>query len=99
MTVAITGIKSINHLFQAAGLPVCTLLGWRFGEKIQLYRAICQQSPEETAKSVLKYKSEGYTKFQLKLGGNVDEDIESVRRVREALDPSDVLICDANCGE
>lgn len=85
-------------LGKASGLPVCTLLGGRYGDKVQLYRTICQQTPEETARNVLKYKKEGYTKFQLKLGGNVDEDIESIRRTREALDPSDVLICDANCG-
>ena len=36
-------------LGQATGLPVCTLLGGRFGERVQLYRAISQESPEEMA--------------------------------------------------
>ena len=40
-------------LGQAAGLPVCALLGGRFGERIRLYRAISQESPEEMAGKVV----------------------------------------------
>ena len=36
-------------LGQAAGLPVCTLLGGRYGDDFVLYRAISQESPEEMA--------------------------------------------------
>ena len=36
-------------LGQAAGLPICTLLGGRYGEDFVLYRAISQQSPDEMA--------------------------------------------------
>src|SRR6266576_4003950 len=39
-------------LGQAAGLPVCTLLGGRFGESVRLYRAISQESPDAMAKRV-----------------------------------------------
>ncbi len=80
------------------GLPVCTLLGGRFGEDIELYRAISQQPPEQMTNDVLGYKAEGYTKFQLKLGGDPDEDIRRIKLIREALDPTDVLIGDANTG-
>src|SRR5687768_16190295 len=37
-------------LGNATGLPVCVLLGGRFGEKVRLYRAISQESPEQMAK-------------------------------------------------
>ncbi len=37
-------------LGQAAGLPVATLLGGRYGEDFVLYRAISQESPEEMAR-------------------------------------------------
>lgn len=36
-------------LGQHAGLPVCTLLGGRYGEDFHLYRAISQESPEAMA--------------------------------------------------
>ena len=36
-------------LGKASGQPVCTLLGGRFGDRIALYRAISQGTPEEMA--------------------------------------------------
>ena len=85
-------------LGKAANLPVCVLLGGRFGESVRLYRAISQESAEAMAKKVAGYKAEGYTRFQLKVGGNPDEDIARIRAVRKTLDASDVLVADANTG-
>ncbi|MFM7160235.1 MAG: cis-3-hydroxy-L-proline dehydratase [Planctomycetaceae bacterium] len=85
-------------LGQVAGLPVCTLLGGRFGERVRLYRAISQQSPAEMARNVQGYRDEGYTRFQLKVGGDPDTDIERIRAVRAMLAPSDRLVADANTG-
>ena len=79
-------------------LPVCTLLGGRFGESVRLYRAISQQTPEEMAKNVQGYRDQGYTRFQLKVGGDPDTDIERIRAVRAMLQPTDRLIADANTG-
>src|SRR3954462_10152157 len=42
-------------LGQACGLPVCELLGGRYGEDFHLYRAISQESPEEMAAKVAGY--------------------------------------------
>ena len=85
-------------LGQATGLPVCTLMGGRFGEKIRLYRAISQESPDIMARKVAGYRSEGYTRFQLKVGGDPDTDIERIRAVRAMLQPTDRLVADANTG-
>lgn len=85
-------------LGQATGLPVCTLLGGRFGESVRLYRAISQESPEVMARKVAGYRAEGYTRFQLKVGGDPDLDIERIRAVRAMLAPSDRLVADANTG-
>jgi len=85
-------------LGKATSLPVCTLLGGRFGESFPLYRAISQESPDEMARRVAAYIDEGYTKFQLKVGGNPDTDIERVQAVRAQLKSTDVLIADANTG-
>ena len=59
-------------LGNATQLPVCTLLGGRFGESVRLYRAISQQAPDEMAKNVQVYCEQGYTRFQLKVGGDPD---------------------------
>jgi cis-L-3-hydroxyproline dehydratase len=85
-------------LGKVTGLPVCQLLGGRYGEKVRLYRAISQESPEEMARKVADYCSQGYTRFQLKVGGDPDTDIERIRAIRNILKPSDRLVADANTG-
>ena len=85
-------------LGQATGLPVCVLMGGRFGESVRLYRAISQESADEMARKVAGYKADGYTRFQLKVGGDPDTDIERIHAVRAMLAPSDRLVADANTG-
>ena len=50
------------------------------------------------AKNVAGYRSEGYRRFQLKVGGNPDTDIERIHEVANKLEPGDKLIADANTG-
>jgi len=85
-------------LGKVAGLPLVTLLGGRYGETFPFYRAISQQSPEAMAENVAHYRAEGYTKFQLKVGGDPDTDIERIHQVAAKLQRGDVLIADANTG-
>jgi len=85
-------------LGQHSGLPCCELLGGRYGESFHLYRAISQQDPEAMAANVAAYRAEGYQRFQLKVGGDPDTDIERIRAVRSILQPRDKLIADANTG-
>ena len=85
-------------LGRAAHLPVCALLGGRYGEDFVLYRAISQDTPEAMAASVAGYRDEGYRRFQLKVGGDPDADIERVRACAAVLDTGDKLIADANTG-
>jgi len=73
-------------------------MGGRFGENVRLYRAISQESPEAMAAKVAGYRAEGYTRFQLKVGGDPDVDIERIRAVRAMLKPGDRLVADANTG-
>jgi L-alanine-DL-glutamate epimerase-like enolase superfamily enzyme len=80
------------------GLPAHVLFGGRFGESVQVYRAISQQPPDVMAANVADYRSQGYRKFQLKVGGDPNEDIQRIRAVRELLMPTDVLVADANTG-
>ncbi len=85
-------------LGQAAGQPVCVLLGGRYGDDFVLYRAISQETPEAMARRVAGYRAEGYRRFQLKVGGDPLEDIDRIRAVAAELQPGDRLIADANTG-
>jgi L-alanine-DL-glutamate epimerase-like enolase superfamily enzyme len=85
-------------LGQVSGQSVCVLLGGRYGEDFVLYRAISQEAPEVMAQSVAAYRAEGYRRFQLKVGGDPDVDIERIRAVRAVLSSSDRLVADANTG-
>lgn len=85
-------------LGKVTGLPIVTLMGGRNGEDFALYRAISQDTPENMAAKVAAYRAEGYTKFQLKVGGHPDTDIARIQAVSAVLHPGDVLIADANTG-
>ncbi len=85
-------------LGKQAGLPVCVLMGGRYGEDFHLYRAISQESPDEMAAKVAGYRAEGYRRFQLKVGGDPDTDIARIKAVSAVLQPGDRLVADANTG-
>jgi L-alanine-DL-glutamate epimerase-like enolase superfamily enzyme len=85
-------------LGKAANLPLVTLLGGRYGADFKLYRAISQEAPEAMAARVGQYRSEGYSKFQLKVGGDPDVDIERIKACAAELQRGDVLVADANTG-
>jgi L-alanine-DL-glutamate epimerase-like enolase superfamily enzyme len=85
-------------LGKVAGLPVCVLLGGRYGDDFHLYRAISQESPDEMAAKVAGYRAEGYRRFQLKVGGDPDVDVARIRAVAAVLQPGDRLVADANTG-
>ncbi len=85
-------------LGQATGQPVCTLLGGRHGADFPLYRAISQELPSAMADRVTEYRGQGYRRFQLKVGGDPDTDIDRIQAVAAVLQRGDVLIADANTG-
>ena len=85
-------------LGKATGQSVALLLGGRYGESFPLYRAISQDTSEAMAASIALYRSQGYTKFQLKVGGKPDIDIARIHAAAALLQPGDVLIADANTG-
>ena len=70
---------------QASSQSVCELLGGRYGEDFHLYRAISQEAPEEMARKIAGYRKEGYRRFQLKVGGDPNEDIERIHAARAIL--------------
>src|SRR6187401_163873 len=85
-------------LGQASGLPVCDLLGGRYGEDVHLYRAISQDTPDAMAGRVAGYRAEGYRRFQLKVGGDPDVDIAPIHTAAGVLQTGDRLVADSNTG-
>ena len=85
-------------LGQAAGRPVCELMGGRYGDDVHLYRAISQESPDAMAGRVAEYRAQGYRRFQLKVGGDPDVDIDRIHAVAAKLQKGDRLVADANTG-
>jgi cis-L-3-hydroxyproline dehydratase len=85
-------------LGQVSGLPVATLLGGRCGEHVDLYRAISRDTPKRMAEKVARYRAEGYRKFQLKVGGAPETDVDRIKAAAAQLKPGDVLVADANTG-
>ncbi len=85
-------------LGKVTGQPVCVLLGGRYGEDFVLYRAISQDEPEAMAKRVAGYRAQGYRRFQLKVGGDPEVDVERIRAAAAELEPGDRLVADANTG-
>jgi len=85
-------------LGKSCGRPVCDLLGGRYGDSVELYRAISQRPADEMAENVAGYRAEGYRKFQLKVGGDPVEDIARIRAAAEVLQSGETLVADANTG-
>jgi L-alanine-DL-glutamate epimerase-like enolase superfamily enzyme len=87
-----TAIGPMNQLM------VCDLLGGRFGDSVALYRAISQRPADEMAENVAGHRADGYTKFQLKVGGDPADDIERIHAAADVLTEGEVLVADANTG-
>jgi cis-L-3-hydroxyproline dehydratase len=85
-------------LGKATGLPIYQLLGGKAQHEVKLYRAISQVAPQAMAANVARYRDEGYTKFQLKVGGDPDSDIERIRLCAKEMRSGDILVADANTG-
>lgn len=85
-------------LGKVAGLPAVKLLGGIAQPEIRLYRAISQDTPDAMASGVARFRGEGYRRFQLKVGGDANEDVARIRACRAALAPDDILVADANTG-
>jgi len=59
---------------------------------------ISMGSPELMAADIERFVSQGYHRFQLKVGGDPRVDIERIKQARDVLGPDDILVADANTG-
>ena len=85
-------------LGKVTGKSVCALMGGKHGDSVALYRAISQRPADEMAANVAGHRADGYTKFQLKVGGDPQDDIDRIHAAADVLSDGEVLVADANTG-
>ncbi|MDH3207498.1 MAG: dipeptide epimerase [Gemmatimonadota bacterium] len=96
---ALAGVDMALHdlLGRVAGLPLWVLLGG-FRESIMTTVTIGILPTDETVIRARDFVRQGFRALKLKGGRDVDDDIERVHRVREAVGPDIELRFDANQG-
>ena len=78
---------------------VCDLLGGAATERVPSYYATGVGDPADIARIAVEKVEEGYRRLQIKVGGRpVEMDIETIRKVWEAVGTSVRLAVDANRG-
>jgi L-alanine-DL-glutamate epimerase-like enolase superfamily enzyme len=78
--------------------PLCEELGGRFGDSVALYNAVSLDTSAAMSERAVAFVSEGYRRLQVKVGTDVDADVEHLEAVRDAVGDSIVLFADANGG-
>ncbi len=91
--MALTDIKA-----QAAGVPVYKLLGgWT--DRVPVCVRVPTGNPDAVVRSCASFRDRyGISSFKIKVGMRPEEDVATLRSVREALGPSAKLCPDANQG-
>ncbi len=84
-------------LGKAAGLPLYAVLG---GGRRSFWtdNTIGIAEPDYMAKKALDYKNEGFRAIKVKLGTTIDQDVERIRKIREAIGDDLPIRIDANQG-
>ncbi len=83
---------------QAAEVPLAVLLGGRESDTAELYKVVTHGPVETMAKRATEIVAQGFSRLQVKVGGNVRDDIERVQAVAAAVAKGTVIFCDANAG-
>ncbi len=90
-------IALYDLLGKAHGVPVSELLGGRVRERIRLYgSAGMYMSPAEYAAEALAISQLGFRAYKMRAGMGPEQDIETVRLMREAVGPDFDLMVDAH---
>jgi cis-L-3-hydroxyproline dehydratase len=83
---------------RTAAVPLATLLGGRESETAELYEVVTHGTVEAMTESAIRIVAKGFNRLQVKVGGNVREDIERVAAVAGSVPKGTVIFCDANGG-
>ena len=80
------------------GVPVATLLGGSLQDSFPLYEAVPLGPPNAMADFISQRREHGVQRFQLKVGGEPQADVERTRASVAAAGPDAVVVADANGG-
>ena len=94
---AAVDIALYDILGKKTGQPVYKLLGGN-ESSVQSDMTIGIDTPDEMAKLAKKYVDEGFSILKIKVGRNSKDDLEAVRKIREAVGYDVSLRLDANQG-
>ena len=91
-----------DALGRAAGKPVCKLLGGAFRSHVRpyatgFYRARSRAFPASGVEEARRHRAAGFGGMKLKIGFGLEDDLECIFAVREAVGPGVCLMADANC--
>lgn len=96
--IALWDIKGKHY-----GAPISMLLGGRFREQVSAYATGSFKRDgvdrvTDNAEEMAGHAQAGFGAMKVKIGFNVDEDLQVIREVRKAIGPSCRLMIDANHG-
>ncbi|MBA3265560.1 MAG: mandelate racemase/muconate lactonizing enzyme family protein [Nocardioidaceae bacterium] len=98
-TISGVDIALWDILGQATGLPISTLLGGRYRDRVRPYASVLIEDAPVLADSLGKLSAQGFTAFKIGWGtfGRVDDatDERAVSTAREAIGPEALLAVDA----
>ncbi|ESY00426.1 mandelate racemase/muconate lactonizing enzyme family protein [Mesorhizobium sp. LNJC405B00] len=83
---------------RAADVPLVTMLGGRESDMAETYRVVTHGTLDQMAALAKRIIAEGCRRLQVKVGGNVHDDIDRVSAVASAVPKGTVIFCDANAG-
>ncbi|HEX9445354.1 MAG TPA: mandelate racemase/muconate lactonizing enzyme family protein [Candidatus Binatia bacterium] len=81
---------------KALGVPANRLFGGVIHPRIRVTRLMGMFEPKEMAERSAELVKRGYTALKLKVGTNVKDDVERVKRVRETVGPEVTITIDFN---
>ncbi len=81
---------------KALDLPACKLFGGMVHPRIRVTRLMGMYGPKEMAEKVKGFVERGCSALKLKVGTTLQEDVERVQRVRDAVGPSVTITVDFN---
>ncbi len=83
---------------QQAGVPLYKFLGGENNKTIQIDYTISLTNPEKMAADAMDIVKQGFEIIKVKLGHSKEQDVESIRQIREAIGYNIPLRIDANQG-
>jgi len=99
--VALSGVDIAlwDILGKARGLPLYELLGGKCRDRVPVYAtALYPEEPSKVAKRARGFAEQGFHGVKIKVGFDLEQDVDIVRAVREELGRDFVIMTDANQG-